>query len=324
MMHLPSRLLIARLSIALAAAVAAGAAHAQAFPVKPMRAITGFPPGGFTDLSLRKIAGALNLPQTMLVENRPGAGTMIAVQAVVDAPPDGYTLGFASAALGQNQTQMKTWTIDPIKQLAPISAAISVPILLYVNPSKQNVRSMEEFIARARTAANPVVFASSGGSDVLPTEHLKSLAGIKMDIVNFNGTGNVIAAMTRGDADISSSNLLSLRGQFQSGQFRAVVIGGSKRHPMYPDLPSADEVGLKGYDAGTWSGFVAPAGTQREVVLTLNRAIVAALKNPEVSKWVLDGGNVILASTPEEFRQMIASDIAKWNQVAKQAGVTPQ
>ena len=169
---------------AFSATCASGMGWAQSFPVKPIRTVIGYPPGGFTDLTLRRVASAMSLGQPVVIENRPGAQTMISVQAVIDATPDGHTLGFVTAALTQNQTQMKAWTIDPVKQLAPVSVVLSLPLLLYVNPSKAGVRSLEEFISQAKSAAKPVIFASSGGSDALPMEHFKSLTGIDMDIVN--------------------------------------------------------------------------------------------------------------------------------------------
>lgn len=307
-------------------ALAAVPAAAQSYPTKPIRVVIPYAAGGFTDVSLRRItAAATTLGQPIVVENRPGAGTMLGTQAVIDATPDGYTLGFITSAVTQGQTQLKAWNIDPMKQLAPITAVISLPVVLFSSPSKYpNVRTIGDFIAAAKAAPNPVIFGSSGGSDVLPMAMFRSMAGIRMEIVNFKGEGNVKLAVQRGDADLGSASLGAVRGDVTAGTYRALAVTGLSRSSVYPDTPTVDEAGVKGYEFVVWSGFVAPPGTPRDIITTLNRAFVAATRSPDVSKWILDGGNAVIANAPEQFAQMIAADVAKWNRVAKEAGVEPQ
>lgn len=314
-----------RAALALAACLGAGvvSAQAQTFPAKPIRAIVPYAAGGFTDLSLRRIGAAMNLGQPVVVENRPGAGTMVGTQAVIDAAPDGHTIGFVTSAMTQNQTQMLAWNIDPVKQLAPIAAVISLPVVLFVSSSKYpNVKTLGDYIAAIKGRNS--FFGSSGGSDVLPMHLFNAMAGTKMEIVNFKGESNVILATLRGDADMGSASLGAVRSQIQAGQLRPLAVTSLKRSSLYPEAPTVDETGLKGYEFVVWSGFVAPAGTPRDTINVLNRSIVGAVRSPDITKNITDGGNLVIGNSPEEFGQMISADIAKWNRVAQESGVKPQ
>jgi len=317
------RHVLGALASTLGAATAPWAAAQSGYPARPIRVIIPYAAGGSTDATVRKITSVINLGQPFVVENKPGAGTQIGTQAIIESPPDGHTLGFLTAALSQNQVQMTSWNIDPLKQLVPIAAAVSVPVVLFVNPAKHNVRTLGEFIRAIKAQPSGGFFASSGGSDVLPMHNFNTLAGTKLEIVNFKGESNVILGMMRGDADIAMSALGPVRQQIQAGTLRPLAVTSVKRSPMYPDVPTVDEAGVKGYEFSSWSGFVAPAGTPRAIVDQLNRAIVGAIRTPEIQKFVADLGNFTIAGTPEEFGQLIASEIQKWNAVAKAAGVKP-
>jgi tripartite-type tricarboxylate transporter receptor subunit TctC len=317
------RMVLGTLAAAAAGAASPWARAQSAYPSKPIRVIIPYAAGGSTDATVRKITSLVNIGQPFVVDNKPGAGTQIGTQAIIEAPPDGHTLGFVTAALSQNQVQMTSWNIDPLKQLVPISAAVSVPVVLFVNPAKHNVRTLAEFIRAVKANPSGGFFASSGGSDVLPMHNFNTLAGTKLEIVNFKGESNVIVAMMRGDADIAMSALGSVRQQIQAGTLRALAVTSIKRSPMFPDVPTVDEAGVKGYEFSSWSGFVAPAGTPRPIVDQLNRAITGVIRTPEIQKFIADLGNFTIPGTPEEFGQLISAEIQKWNAVAKAAGFTP-
>jgi tripartite-type tricarboxylate transporter receptor subunit TctC len=301
-----------------------GLVSAQGYPAKPIRAVIPYAAGGSTDAAVRRITKAMNLGQPFFVENKPGASTLIGTQTVIDAPPDGHTLGFLTAGLTQNQTLMSAWNIEPLRQLTPVSAVIGVPTVLFINPAKHpDVKTLADFVALAKSRPRQLFFASSGGSDMLPFHNFNTLAGTDIEIVNFKGESNVILSMQRGDADLGSSALGSVRQPILNGQLRALAVTSLKRTPMFPDVPTADEAGVKGFEFSSWSGFFVPAGTPRPIVDQLNRAIVGAMKTPEIQKFVTDLGNFVIGNSPEEFSAMIAQEITKWNRVAKAAGIKP-
>lgn len=327
MKHLSKFFSTARIAICMLAVTISSSplmSYAQTYPTKPIRAIIPYTAGGSTDVTLRRIANAMNLGQPIVVENRPGANTIIGTQSIIDAPPDGYTLGFVTAALTANQALIATWNIDPIKQLAPISAVVGVPTVYIVNPAKYKTKSLAEFIAIAKANPGGMFFASSGGTDVFAFNMFNAMAGTKIDIVPFKGEADVIQAIMRGDVDAGLSSLGSVRRLIEAGSLPALGVTSLRRSSMFPDIPTFDESHLKGYEFISWSGFVAPAGTPQPIIIALNRSILAALRSPEVAKSITDLGNYVMGTSPEEFSRMIVAEIAKWNGIAKASGIKPR
>jgi tripartite-type tricarboxylate transporter receptor subunit TctC len=298
-------------------APAASWAQAQ-YPSRPIRLIVGFPPGGLTDVSARLIsANASGLGQAMVVENRPGGGSLIGVRAVVDAPADGYTVGYVASAITQQRVVSRGWDIDPLTQLAPISIAVQFPLAIAINPRKHPAKTLGEFLGMARADRGKFNFATVtvNGSDAMVLKLLSRAAGADALLVNYKGGMATAQAVMTGEADaftVAPQTAISLLPQ---GTVRLLAVTGSSRFRALPDVPTLQEAGYPGFSLNNWFGFVAPAGTPQRAISALNAALVVALHVPAVEKSLVDSGTDIVGNSPEEFARVITSELAAYRKM---------
>jgi tripartite-type tricarboxylate transporter receptor subunit TctC len=318
------RLLTAAVSVLLAAS--ALQAQASAYPLRPVRFVVPFPPGGGTDLVGRAVAQKLGdqLGQTFVVDNRGGAAGTLGANIVAKAPPDGHTVLLASASFAISATYFKSLPYDSLRDFAAIGLVATQPLALVAHPSLR-AKTIRELITLAKAEPDKLNYASSsaGGITHLATELLKSMAGIRMVHVPYKGAGPATTAVLAGEAQMFFAPLGPSLVHIRTGKLRALAIGSAKRASLLPELPTVSESGVPGYEADTWYGLIAPAGTPQGVVTALNRGISIALKDAEILQRFAALGFEPATSTPEEFGRYLRSEIAKWGATMKQAGVIP-
>ena len=300
---------------------------AQNYPTRAVRLVVPSSPGGGTDISARILAPQLTqfLGQQVVVENRPGAGTMIGGEAVARAAPDGYTLLMGISTLAINPAMYKKVPYDALKDLAPISQAVSLSNVLVVHPSLP-ARSVKEFVALVKPRPGQINFASAGvgTSPHLSMELFLVMTGLKMLHVPYKGSGPGVTDLIAGHVPAMMPNMLSAQPHIKSGRLRALGVTGSKRAPGADDIPTIAEAGVPGYEAVQWYGVLAPAGTPRDIISKLHTGVVRALQNPEVRQRLLNDGAEPIGSSPEEFSAYLRSETAKWAKVTQAAGIKPE
>ncbi len=297
------------------------------YPTRAVRLIVPSSPGGGTDISARILAPQLTqfLGQQVIVENRPGAGTMIGGEAVARAAPDGYTLLMGISTLAINPAMYKKVTYDALKDLAPISQAVSLSNVLVIHPSLP-ARNVKEFVAFVKARPGQINFASAGvgTSPHLSMELLLVLAKLNMVHVPYKGSGPGVTDLVAGHVPVMMPNMLSAQPHIKSGRLRALGVTGTKRAPGAEDIPTIAEAGVAGYEAVQWYGVLAPAATPRDIITKLHAGVVRALQNPEVRQRLLNDGAEPVGSSPEEFAAYLRSETTKWAQVIKAAGIKPE
>jgi len=309
-----------------AALLFAHCALAQApFPSRPIRFIVSFPPGGSSDLVARALAPRMSerLGQQVLVENRPGAGGNIGVDAVAKSPPDGHTIGLGAAgALAINPSLYPNMPFDPVKDLAPVSLLALIPIVIAAHPSV-GASNVKELIAAAKSQPGKLSFGTTGqGSAMhLAGEMLNLMAQISMVHVPYKGSGPAAADLAGGQLPVAIVDLTSALPHIRSGRVKAIAVTGASRSITAPEIPTVAESGVPGFDAVGWFGVVAPAGTPAPVIARLNAEIVDGMKAPEIRERLLAGGAEPATSSAEEFGRFIRSEVPKWANVIKSAGV---
>jgi tripartite-type tricarboxylate transporter receptor subunit TctC len=319
--------MIARLTAAAALLLAAAAgAVAEDYPTKPIRLIVPFPPGGSNDVVGRLIAKVLSekIGQQVFVDNRAGAGGMIGTEALSKAPPDGYTLGIVSIAHAVNPA-LHPVSYDPIKSFEPVSILATGPNVLVVNPALP-VNSVKELVALAKQKPGELNYASAGiGSfQHLGGELFKLQAGVNIVHVPYKGGGPAMQDVLAGHVKIMFSSLIQTTPFIKSGQLRPLGVGGEKRSPVLPDVPTIAEAGVPGYAANNWWGIVAPAGTPKPIVEKLYRQIQLALRSPEMQQAFAREGASPITMTPAEFEDFVKAEIVKWERVVKEGGIKGQ
>ena len=305
----------------------AGLAEAQTYPSKPIRLIVSFPPGGSSDLIVRAIAPRMGerLGQPVVVENRPGAGGMIGVEAVAKAPPDGYTIGLAAAgALSSNISLYPSMPYHPEKDLAPVSMLAMIPFFLIAHPSQ--AASLKELIetARARPGALSYGYGGNGSTMHLAGELFNMMANVRVQGVPYKGSGPVSADVLGGQVPLGVVDVPSAIANVRAGKIRALAVTTKRRITAAPEVPTFEEAGLPGYEAVGWFGTVAPAGTPPDVIRKLNSEIRGALSVPDVRERALAAGAEPYTDSPEEFAAFIREETKKWAEVIKAAGVKLQ
>ena len=309
--------------VALAAATLCGTAHAQTYPTKPVTIVVPFSPGGATDIMSRLLAERLNkrLGQPVVVENKPGAGTMIASDYVAKAPADGYTLLVAASSLGIAPSLYKKVNYDPIKDFAPISQVASVVHVLVVHPSipAKNVGELVTWLKANPTKAN-YGSVGAGTSTHLESELFKSVAGVKMAHIPYKGSAPALTDLVGGQLQVMFDAYASSGPFIKDGRVRLLAVTTAQRSKSLPDTPTVSESGLPGYEAMPWLGLVAPAGTPAPVVNRLYTELNDILKEPEVQERFRSLGLDIIGNKPEEFSAFLKKDIVKWAQVIKDSG----
>ena len=305
-----------------------GAACAQAYPTKPIRVVVPFVPGGGSDTLGRMVAQKLaeGLKQQAFVDNRGGAGGRLGADLVAKAAPDGYTLLFTgSGTLIMAPALYEKLPYDPQKDFAPITLIASSAYVLLVHPAVP-VRSLKQLIALCRARPGLLNYASAGlgAPGHLSGELFQSMAGVKMAHVPYKGTAPGIMSVIAGETDLTFSSLVPAVPAIHSGRVRAVAVTSSSRSSILPEVPTMAESGLPGFETMTHYGVLAPAGTARDIVATLNAVLVKELQSAEVRKRLETDGSELSTSTPEEFARLIRTETAKWMKVIKAAGIKPE
>ena len=299
-------------------------AFAQAYPAKPVRLVVPFPPGGVTDIVGRLLAQKLGeaLGQQVVVENRGGAAGAIGAVAVAKSAPDGYTLLMATATHAINATLVPNSGFDLVKDVAPVSLAASVPLLLAVHPGVP-ARDVKELVAFAAAKPGQVNFASgsTGSASHLAGEMLKAMAKVDMVHVPYKGGSLGIQDLVGGQVQLMFENMPSILPFVQAGKLRGLAVTGARRSPAAPELPTMIESGYPGFEAGSWYGLFAPAGTPKDIMARLNADMVKALRAPETRKLLGAQGAEAIGNSEAEFAAFIQAEIAKWGRVIKSAQV---
>lgn len=307
-----------------ALALFAHAAPAQTYPAKPIRIIVGYSPGGGTDVLTRVLAKYLGeaLHQSVLVENRVGAGGIVGSEMVAKAAPDGYTLHTIPSTHAINPSLYAKLPYDPIKDFAPVTLIAASPNTLVVHPSLP-VKSARELIALARARPGELTFGSAGvGSTThLAAEYFRSMAKIKALHVPYKGSGQAEIDLAAGQVHYMIDSTPAALPNIKAGRTRALATTGSKRFSILPDVPTVAESGLPQYESVSWWGIVVPAGTPQPIVERLNKEIARIMRLPEVKKLVLTLGAEPWTSTPQEFLDYVKQETALYARIIKEAGI---
>lgn len=311
-------------SIGIAVLLGGSTAWAQNYPSKPIRFILPFPPGGGTDTLARIVGQKLgeNLGQTMVLDNRPGAGANIGAEIGAHAVPDGYTLTMGNIAHAINMTLYAKPGYDLVKDFAPITLLASTPNILVVHPSVA-AKSVQELITLAKARPGQLNYASSGsGSSAhLAAELFKSLAGVNLTHVPYKGGGPAVTSLVGGETVVGFATAPSVLQQIKSGRLRGLGVTTLKRTAAAPDLPTIAESGVANYDANTWYGALAPAKTATSVITRLHAEFIKIMQSPDVLERISALGYEPATTTPQEFGAYIKSEVAKWGKVVKAAGI---
>jgi tripartite-type tricarboxylate transporter receptor subunit TctC len=307
---------------AVASLIAATTAFAQQYPSKPVRFVVPYAAGGATDLIARVIGERLSahLGQPFVIDNRPGAATLLGAQLVAKAEPDGYTLLMAtSTTLAINASLYKNLPYDPVKDFAPISLAIQHPFVLLVDP-KLPAHNVKELVALAKSKPGQLAYAS-GGSGSFP--HLamalfQSMTGIDVIHVPYKGSAPALTDLMGGQVAMIFDN--TALTYVKSGRIRALAVTTKDRLSVMPDVPTLQEAGVPGYELAAWQGVIAPAGTPRPVIDKLNANIVQLLREPETIARLTGDGGQIITSTPDQFAAYIKSEIGRFAKIVKDSG----
>ena len=302
----------------------AGSAAAQSYPTHPIRWIIGFPPGGPTDVLVRLMGDWLSnrLGQPVIVENKPGAASSIATEAVINAAPDGYTIASVTSANAINATVNRhTLQFDYLKQLIPVSGMSQGPSVLVVNPSIP-ASNVAELIAYAKANPGKINFGSPGVGSTghLAAELFKAMAGVDLVHVPYRGAAPAMTDLIGGHVQVLFDSMVSVLPHVQGGRVRALAVTGKTRSPLLPDLPTIAET-VPGYEAIIWFGVGVPRGTPPEVVARLNREINAGLASPEMKEKFAKLGTTPMVMTPEEFWGFAKGETEKWREVIERAGI---
>ncbi|WP_313302514.1 tripartite tricarboxylate transporter substrate binding protein [Diaphorobacter sp.] len=311
-------------TIAVAAATVCGVAHAQgSYPTKPVTIVVPFSPGGATDIMARALSERLStkLGQPVIVENKPGAGTVIASDYVARATPDGHTLLLAASSLGIAPSLYKKVNYDPVKDFAPISLVASVVHVLQVHPSvpANNVAELVTWL-KANPTKGSYGSVGAGTSTHLESELFKTMAQANMEHVPYKGSAPALLDLISGNLNVMFDAYASSKPFINDKKVRLLAVTTAKRSKLLPDTPTVAESGLPGYEAMPWLGFVAPAGTPAPVVNKLYNTLQEVLKEQPIQEKFDSLGLEIIGNKPDEFAAFIKKDITKWSKVVKDSG----
>ena len=325
-MNLKSNMRFAGLLLSAVTLAASGAVHAQNWPVKTVRVIVPFGPGGGTDIQGRLLGKKFfeSMGQTFVVDNRAGAAGLIGAELAVKSPPDGYTVLFTTASLSVNVTlYRKSLNFDPVKDLAPVSWISSVPLVLVTHPSVP-AKSVKELIGLAKTTGKLNAGNNGAGTtSFLAIEMLKQATGASMVNVSYKGGGPAIIALISGEVDFEFGTALAVAPHVASGKVKALAVTTAKRAKAYPNLPTMTSM-YPGFDVDNWYAMFMPAGTPRPIVDKLNSEILKALKASDVLEFMAKEGGEPVGSTPEELTAMFKREIAKYAKVIEAGRIAVQ
>jgi tripartite-type tricarboxylate transporter receptor subunit TctC len=303
----------------------ATSAVAQTYPVKPLRLIVPYTPGGDTDIVARYIAPKLGevLKQQVIVDNRPGAGSLIGTEAMLRAPADGYTLAMGTiSSLAVLPVTKSSVPYDPVKDIAPVILLTVVPYVLHVHPSIP-AHSVAELVRLAKSRPAQMAYGTPGiATGVhLTTEYFSSVAGVKLVHVPYKGSAPLMVDFVAGNISVAFSTFSTTGQHLKSGRLRALAIAAGARAKDFPAIPTMSEAGYRGFEASTWHGVVTRAGTPRQIVTRLNTEIARIVNAEDVRSALVTAGFDIGAGTAEDFERFVQSEIDKWKKVATVANV---
>jgi tripartite-type tricarboxylate transporter receptor subunit TctC len=301
-----------------------GQVMAQAYPTKPIKIIVPFGPGGFTDVVARILGVKLSesLGQPVVIENKPGAGSMIGTDQVAKSAPDGHTLLIVSSTHVISPWIYKSLPYDPIKSFAPVTKLVDSPYVLLTNP-KVPAKNVQEFIALAKAQPDKIHYASSGNGSA---QHLiggmfASMTKTQLKHVPYRSSSLATTDVVAGVVESSFAGVPNALSQVPNGRLNALAVTSAKRIPQLPNVPTMQEAGVPGYDATVWLALLAPAGTPTNIVNKLNIEIAKIMNTAETNKAMFDAGVEVSLSTPEALTQLMTSEMSKWGKVVKDAGI---
>ena len=315
-----------RIFLTLTLAAVATAAMAAEFPTKPIKLIVPFPAGGGTDFFARVIGNKLaeTVKWVVVVDNKPGAGGNIGVDAAAKSPPDGYTLVMGQTSnLAINPTLYRKLPYKPLTDLTPVVLVADAPLALVV-ASQSPYKTLADLVAAAKAKPGELTFASPGNGTVahLAGELFQTAAGVKFRHIPYKGSSQALTDLMGGQVQLFMASVPTALSQIKGGKLRALAVTFTKRSPALPDVPTIAESGYKGFDANTWFGLLVPAGTPAPVVARLNAEVNKVLNMPDVrEKFAAEGGGA-LGGTPEDFAALLKADYSKWAKVVKDSGAT--
>lgn len=304
--------------------LAAMPSWAQQYPVRPIRLIVPFPPGGGTDTMARVIGPKLSeaLGQQVVPENRGGAGANIGAELAAKSPPDGYTLLLVTVTNAIGASLYTKLNYDLARDFASITQLATTPHILVVHPSVP-VKTVKEFTAFTRARPGELTYSSSGNGSMahLAGELFSSLTGTKMVHVPYKGGGPSMTALVGGEVSVCFATMPSAVGFVRAGKLRGIAVTTEKRSPSMPDLPTIAETGIKGYEGGSWYGLSVPAGTSKEIIARLHAEAVKVMVLPDVKDRLFNAGFEVVTSNPEQFAAFTRSEIQKWGKLVKATGL---
>ena len=316
-----------QLAALIALTAAAAIAPAQQYPAKPIRFLVPFGPGGVGDITARVVAQkmSVSMGQQVIIDNRPGAGGIVASEIVARAAPDGYTLLLLNNAHAVSMSLFKSLPYDTLRDFAPISSISTFSIVLLVNADSP-IKSVKDLIASAKASPGKLNVGTIqiGATQHLSSELFMSMAGINVVHVPFGNTGAVLTGLRGGSVQVAFEFLAPVVGQVKAGALRALAVSTRSRFAGLPDIPTVQEAGVPGYEVMSWNGIGAPAGTPKAVIFRLNQAVTAALAMPDVKQRFQELAVDTRPDTPEGFRNLIASEISKWGKVIETAKIPRQ
>jgi len=324
-MKLPRRVFLRLAAGAAALPYVSRIASAQSYPARPVRVIIGYPPGGSADLTARLMAQWLSerLGQQFIVESRPGAGTNLATEAVVKAPPDGYTLLLVAPANAINASLYEKLNHNFVRDIAPVAGINRFPNVMEVNPSVP-VKTVPEFIAYAKANPGKLNMASSGAGSTIHVsgELFKMMTGVNMLHVPYRGSAPAMTDMIGGQVQVMFDNLPTSIEHIRAGKLRVLAVTGTARSDLLPEIPTVADF-VPGYEASAWYGVGAPKHTPTEIVTKLNATVNAILADPAVKARFDSMGATLITSSPDEFGKYVAEETEKWAKVVKFSGAKP-
>lgn len=311
----------------LAALAGASASLAQTYPAKPIRFIVPYPPGGGADIVARLVAGKMttSMGQPVVVDNKPGASTIIGTDMLAKSPPDGYTIGMITDSHAINQVFFPKLPYDSIKDFEPITQLVFVPLVLVAHPSL-NVKNVQDLIAAAKAKPGKINFASIGNGTPhqISMEWLKSMGGISMTHIPYKGVAPALTDLVAGQVDVMFTGTSSALPYVKAGRLNALAVSSARRQPSFPDTPSVAESGLSEFDFMTWYGMAMPAGTPAAITFRINQEIASALNQSDVKERLATLGVVGAPSSPGDFSAFIKSESVKLARIVKTTGVKPE
>ncbi|HEX2825272.1 MAG TPA: tripartite tricarboxylate transporter substrate binding protein [Burkholderiales bacterium] len=314
---------VARAGCCLALAALAAAAQAQEYPAKPIRMVAPFAPGGATDLLARVIGHKMTerFGQSVVIDNRTGAGGNIGAELVAKAPPDGYTLLLGGVPHAIGMSLYKKLGYDLVRDLAPVAMIATFPSAIVLHPSLP-VKSVKDLIALARTQPGQLNFGSAGNGSPnhLALELFKTMAHVKMTHVPYKGTGQMVIDLVAGQVQLASMGFPAALSNVKAGKLRVIAVTSAARSPLLPDVPTVAETGLPGFDVTSWYGVFAPAALSADITGKLNAEIATMVVAPDVKERLAQLGAEPAKMSPDEFGRYVKAEVARWARVVKDSG----